>query len=78
MATLTAADMFADYPRLTTTDADDLTRSPTSWTWQRQQSSRVSIPSRSETVADWLLPLTSPPCQTATIAAPHRGLVVAL
>ncbi len=26
MATLTAADMFADYPELTTTDADDLTR----------------------------------------------------
>ena len=26
MATLTANDMFADYPELTTTNADDLTR----------------------------------------------------
>ena len=74
MATLTAADMFADYPELTTTDADDLTRIANFLDVAETTVVEGFDTIAKETVADWLLPLTSPPCQTATIAAPHRGL----
>ena len=76
MATLTASDMFADYPELTTTNPDDLTRIANFRTLQRRLSLKALAPLQSVTDAVLLLLLISPRCQTATTVHPHqeRGL----
>ena len=78
MATLTSADLFAQYPELTTTDADSLIRIGTFLDIAEQVIVVGFSTTAQLTRCQWPSLLISPRCQTATHVRRLRAHVLAL